>query len=236
MLLFLFLPFSSSLHSGNWKMTGSKHLESHWKYVYEHDLAKWVPHVYNSLRCHCCYGRHAKHCQEKFIEATYKLMYTYQFMTTMFETFLTRNTMDFIFVLKLDLEEIVNALIIVTFFVFYFTSHLFAKTLFTSWIFPMQFWCSILGVIALIACSLVIQSPQRFPDLWPVLVSIYSCGHFILFLISFNYLQFTSKDIGPTSAIEGAVQSKLGLRDGHQGVGNKTKKGGKRKQKTSKVD
>ncbi|XP_030851898.1 dolichyl pyrophosphate Man9GlcNAc2 alpha-1,3-glucosyltransferase [Strongylocentrotus purpuratus] len=98
------------------------------------------------------------------------------------------------------------------------------------------FWCSILGVIALTACSLVIQSPQRFPDLWPVLVSIYSCGHFILFLISFNYLQFTSEDIGQTSAIEGAVQSKLGGRDGHQGVGNKTKKGGKRKQKTNKVD
>ncbi|XP_041474928.1 dolichyl pyrophosphate Man9GlcNAc2 alpha-1,3-glucosyltransferase-like isoform X2 [Lytechinus variegatus] len=99
----------------------------------------------------------------------------------------------------------------------------------------VAFWSSMLGAIALTTCSLVIQSPQRFPDLWPVLVSMYSCGHFILFLICFNYLQFTAEDSGQVTTAEGAIHSKQGIRDGSH-ANAKTKKGGKRKQKTNKTD
>nr|XP_054764087.1 dolichyl pyrophosphate Man9GlcNAc2 alpha-1,3-glucosyltransferase-like [Lytechinus pictus] len=99
----------------------------------------------------------------------------------------------------------------------------------------VAFWSSMLGAIALTTCSLVIEPPQRFPDLWPVLVSMYSCGHFVLFLICFNYLQFAAEDSGQLSATEGAIHSKQGMRDGSHGNA-KTKKGGKRKQKTNKTD
>lgn len=56
------------------------------------------------------------------------------------------------------------------------------------------FYISIAGVILLSVISYFLKSPQRYPDLYPLLVSVYSCGHFIIFYMYFNYKQiFVSK-------------------------------------------
>ncbi|XP_023245237.1 dolichyl pyrophosphate Man9GlcNAc2 alpha-1,3-glucosyltransferase [Copidosoma floridanum] len=52
------------------------------------------------------------------------------------------------------------------------------------------FTLSLIGVLILSLCSGFIKPPKRYPDLYPLLVSVYSCGHFVLFLIYFNYKQF----------------------------------------------
>lgn len=53
------------------------------------------------------------------------------------------------------------------------------------------FLLSVLGALCLHTGSAVVQPPRRYPDLWPVLISLYSCLHFLGFLCYFNYLQFT---------------------------------------------
>ena len=54
-----------------------------------------------------------------------------------------------------------------------------------------QFATSMLGAVALTACSLTVAPPAGLPDLFAVLVSTYSCGHFVLFLLYFHWLQYT---------------------------------------------
>ncbi|KAF6031816.1 ALG6 [Bugula neritina] len=44
-----------------------------------------------------------------------------------------------------------------------------------------------LGVTILTICAVAVRPPERFPDLWPVLVSLFSCAHFILYYLYFNY-------------------------------------------------
>ncbi|XP_046567419.1 dolichyl pyrophosphate Man9GlcNAc2 alpha-1,3-glucosyltransferase-like [Haliotis rubra] len=51
------------------------------------------------------------------------------------------------------------------------------------------FTLSCLGAGALTVASQVVKAPVRLPDLFPVLISIYSCMHFILFLLYFTYYQ-----------------------------------------------
>nr|XP_022315544.1 dolichyl pyrophosphate Man9GlcNAc2 alpha-1,3-glucosyltransferase-like [Crassostrea virginica] len=51
---------------------------------------------------------------------------------------------------------------------------------------------SMLGAIFLTMASLTVTPPLRYPDLFPVLISIYSCAHFVIFLIVFHYFQFHS--------------------------------------------
>ncbi|KAJ8682276.1 hypothetical protein QAD02_018068 [Eretmocerus hayati] len=57
------------------------------------------------------------------------------------------------------------------------------------------FTLSLLGVLMLSICSVVLKAPQRYPDLYPLLVSVYSCVHFVLFLIYFNYQQFCATSV-----------------------------------------
>lgn len=52
------------------------------------------------------------------------------------------------------------------------------------------FYCSILGIIMLSLISGFLKPPKRYPDLFALLVSVYSCGHFIAFYLYFNYKQF----------------------------------------------
>ncbi|XP_043250681.1 dolichyl pyrophosphate Man9GlcNAc2 alpha-1,3-glucosyltransferase [Colletes gigas] len=52
------------------------------------------------------------------------------------------------------------------------------------------FYSSILGIIILSIVSRFLKPPNRYPDLFVLLVSVYSCGHFIIFYIYFNYKQF----------------------------------------------
>lgn len=57
------------------------------------------------------------------------------------------------------------------------------------------FGISLVGVIVLSICSGFLKAPKRYPDLYPLLVSVYSCGHFFLFLIYFNYKQFCATSV-----------------------------------------
>lgn len=53
----------------------------------------------------------------------------------------------------------------------------------------LLFKLSMIGCILLFLCSSILEPPVRYPDLWPLLVSVYSCFHFCLFFIYFNYVQ-----------------------------------------------
>ena len=55
-----------------------------------------------------------------------------------------------------------------------------------------QFHLSLLGAVILTCGTSLYKPPPRYPDLWAVLVSMYSCGHFVCFLIYFHWLQFTA--------------------------------------------
>lgn len=48
---------------------------------------------------------------------------------------------------------------------------------------------SLLGCVILTICSILLKSPQKYPYLWPLIISTYSCVHFIAFLMYFNYEQ-----------------------------------------------
>lgn len=55
------------------------------------------------------------------------------------------------------------------------------------------FYLSIAGFVLLTICCKFVEPPKIYPDLFPLLLSVYSCGHFILFCLYFNYRQFTMK-------------------------------------------
>ncbi|CAF0816208.1 unnamed protein product [Brachionus calyciflorus] len=55
------------------------------------------------------------------------------------------------------------------------------------------YFLSLLGLLILTLCALFLKPPKKLPDLWTVLICIYSCGHFIIFSIVFNLIQFTLK-------------------------------------------
>lgn len=48
---------------------------------------------------------------------------------------------------------------------------------------------SLLGCVVLTICTIVMKPPQKFPYLWPLIISSYSCLHFIGFLVYFNFIQ-----------------------------------------------
>ncbi|XP_012287110.1 dolichyl pyrophosphate Man9GlcNAc2 alpha-1,3-glucosyltransferase [Orussus abietinus] len=52
------------------------------------------------------------------------------------------------------------------------------------------FYASMLGTLLLILCIRAVKPPERYPDLFPLLISIYSCCHFVLFFCYFNFYQF----------------------------------------------
>lgn len=51
------------------------------------------------------------------------------------------------------------------------------------------FYLSFLGSIIIIVCSFTVTPPESLPHLFPLIISAYSCGHFLLFLIYFNVKQ-----------------------------------------------
>ncbi|XP_033207245.1 dolichyl pyrophosphate Man9GlcNAc2 alpha-1,3-glucosyltransferase [Belonocnema kinseyi] len=53
------------------------------------------------------------------------------------------------------------------------------------------FYLSMGSLVVLTFISRFMQPPKQYPDLFPLLVSVFSCGHFVLFFIYFNYRQFT---------------------------------------------
>lgn len=56
------------------------------------------------------------------------------------------------------------------------------------------FGASVTGMMILTALLLAVEPPERYPDLFPLGISAYSCVHFLLFLVYFHWHQF---QIGP---------------------------------------
>ncbi|GAB1599978.1 dolichyl pyrophosphate Man9GlcNAc2 alpha-1,3-glucosyltransferase-like [Argonauta hians] len=67
----------------------------------------------------------------------------------------------------------------------------------SSWLLRFLMFLSISGGLALSIGSLVVQPPPQKPDLFQVLISIYSCCHFLLFLVCLLYMQFTLEGSHP---------------------------------------
>nr|XP_045616974.1 dolichyl pyrophosphate Man9GlcNAc2 alpha-1,3-glucosyltransferase-like isoform X1 [Procambarus clarkii] len=67
-----------------------------------------------------------------------------------------------------------------------------AKNPFWIWM-RRSFQLSLVGFCFLTVVSLTVTPPSRLPDLFPVLLSIYSCGHYCLFCLYFHFCQFTMK-------------------------------------------
>lgn len=58
----------------------------------------------------------------------------------------------------------------------------------------VAFRASVVGMDVLSVASVVLEPPTRYPDIFPLLISLYSCAHFVLFFLYFNYRQiFTGK-------------------------------------------
>lgn len=55
--------------------------------------------------------------------------------------------------------------------------------------FLVEFYESISCALLLSIVIQIVKPPERYPDLFPLLISIYSCGHFLGFFIYFNYVQ-----------------------------------------------
>jgi alpha-1,3-glucosyltransferase len=55
----------------------------------------------------------------------------------------------------------------------------------------VTFFVSLTGCLALTVCSATVSPPSQYPDLFPLLISIYSCAHFIAFFAYFNYRQIS---------------------------------------------
>ncbi|RZF48759.1 hypothetical protein LSTR_LSTR014423 [Laodelphax striatellus] len=58
-----------------------------------------------------------------------------------------------------------------------------------KWVFHL----SMLGCLIITVCSLTLEPPEKYPDLYPLLISFYSFIHFLLFFIYFNFSQISSK-------------------------------------------
>ncbi|CAG5134793.1 unnamed protein product [Candidula unifasciata] len=52
------------------------------------------------------------------------------------------------------------------------------------------FTLSLLIAVCMVLATLFIPPPKRFPDIFPLLISIYSCGHFFIFAGHFHLRQF----------------------------------------------
>jgi len=56
---------------------------------------------------------------------------------------------------------------------------------------------SLLGCVILVLLSTTYPPPTKYPYLWPLAVSVYSAGHFIMFGLYFHYIQFTNNEASP---------------------------------------
>ncbi|XP_017042947.2 probable dolichyl pyrophosphate Man9GlcNAc2 alpha-1,3-glucosyltransferase [Drosophila ficusphila] len=61
--------------------------------------------------------------------------------------------------------------------------------------YPLKYFSIIsnIVIVSIVGASLSIPAPSRFPDLWPLIISVISCGHFILFLLWGYFQHFTCK-------------------------------------------
>lgn len=61
-------------------------------------------------------------------------------------------------------------------------------------VFFFQFVLSLLIAACIALASLLVPPPKQFPDIFPLLISIYSCAHFFLFAAYFHLRQFGRED------------------------------------------
>ncbi|XP_076378951.1 dolichyl pyrophosphate Man9GlcNAc2 alpha-1,3-glucosyltransferase-like [Megalopta genalis] len=74
--------------------------------------------------------------------------------------------------------------------VMYYCKNNFSVLLKYNLLLNTLFYSSVMGLIALSIASGFLEPPNRYPDLFSLLISVYSCGHFIVFYLYFNYKQF----------------------------------------------
>jgi alpha-1,3-glucosyltransferase len=53
----------------------------------------------------------------------------------------------------------------------------------------VSYFVSLAGCLVLTVCSVTLSPPSQYPDLFPLLISVYSCAHFLAFFAYFNYRQ-----------------------------------------------
>ena len=58
-----------------------------------------------------------------------------------------------------------------------------------DWVAWTLFNLSVMGCLVLGYAAMFVIPPSRYPDLWPVVISAYSAGHFGIFCLYFNYYQ-----------------------------------------------
>jgi len=59
-----------------------------------------------------------------------------------------------------------------------------------DWVMWTLFNFSATGFVVLGAASVHVPPPSKFPHLWPLLISVFSAAHFVVFAVYFNLLQF----------------------------------------------
>lgn len=55
----------------------------------------------------------------------------------------------------------------------------------------INFFFSVVFMFLLTQAAVLLQPPPQYPDLFPLLISVYSCSQFILFFLYFNYQQLS---------------------------------------------
>ena len=59
-----------------------------------------------------------------------------------------------------------------------------------DWAVWTLFNLSLMGYAMMAFASVYIQPPEKYPDFWPLLISVYSAGHFMAFWTYFMYCQY----------------------------------------------
>ena len=73
--------------------------------------------------------------------------------------------------------------------------HVHLVELMTNWKFLkralscVSFFVSLAGCVGLTIAIVIFDPPSRYPDLYPLLISVYSCVHFVGFFVYFNVVQ-----------------------------------------------
>lgn len=67
------------------------------------------------------------------------------------------------------------------------------KPQWTKIISNLLFCISMVGVVILTFTSVLVPPPTHLPDLFPLMISVYSCAHFLMFLAYFHHAQLVSE-------------------------------------------
>ena len=87
------------------------------------------------------------------------------------------------------------------------------------------------GVVILTLVTVLVPPPVHLPDLFTLVISVFSCVHFLLFTLYFHYCQFAPESF-PWKLTEKIQKIMSKSTNAHTGKGHKSKimKGKKKKQ------